>query len=150
MKKTMAIGNDHAGLELKLGLIKYLEEQGWQCIDCGCHTPEPAAYPEIGIDVCGKITSGEAGVGILICGSGIGMSMVANKLAGIRAAMCSEPLSAHYTRLHNDANVLCIGARMIGSAMAQEIVRQFISTDFEGGRHIPRVSAIDALGVEKR
>ena len=146
MSKTMAIGNDHAGLELKLTIIKYLEEQGWKCIDCGCHTTEPAAYPEIGVIVCETVTSGQADMGILICGSGIGMSMVANKLAGIRAAMCSEPLSAHYTRLHNDANVLCMGARMIGSAIALEIVKQFITTEFEGGRHIPRVESINALG----
>lgn len=134
----IAIGCDHGGYELKLAVAGYLKEQGVDFIDCGCGG-EKVDYPDIAVKVCEKITSGECDKGILICGTGIGMSMCANKTAGIRAAVCGDTFSAKYTRLHNDANVLCMGGRVIGAGLALEIVREFLNNEFEGGRHIARL-----------
>ena len=144
MRIMLAIGSDHAGYSLKCEVIKFLDELGENYIDCGCDG-ERADYPDIAEKVCGKITSGECEKGILICGTGIGISMSANKIKGIRAALCQDYYPAKYTRLHNDANVLCMGGRVIGAGTAEEIVRVFLSTEFEGGRHAARVEKIMKL-----
>ena len=134
----IAIGCDHGGYELKLAVESYLNDRKAEFIDCGCNG-EKVDYPDIAVKVCEKITSGECEKGILICGTGIGMSMCANKIAGIRAAVCGDTFSAKYTRLHNDANVLCMGGRVVGTGLALEIVREFLNNGFEGGRHAVRV-----------
>ena len=140
----IAIGSDHAGYALKCEMIKHLEEKGVEFIDCGCNG-ESVDYPDIAEKTCEKVTSGEADKAILICGTGVGISMAANKVHGIRAACCSDHFSAKYTRLHNDANVLCMGGRVIGAGLAAEIVDVFLDTEFEGGRHARRVEKIMKL-----
>lgn len=140
----IAIGCDHGGYELKLAVEEYLKEQGVDFIDCGCGG-EKVDYPDIAVKVCERITSGNCDKGILICGTGIGMSMCANKTAGIRAAVCGDTFSAKYTRLHNDANVLCMGGRVIGAGLALEIVREFLTNEFEGGRHIARLDKMKKM-----
>ncbi len=140
----IAIGSDRAGFDLKRELIKHLEEKGLECIDCGCNG-ETVDYPDIAEAVCLKVTSGECDKAILICGTGVGISMSANKIKGIRAALCGDWYSAKYTRLHNDANVLCMGGRVIGAGLACEIADVFLETEFEGGRHARRVEKIKAL-----
>lgn len=134
----IAIGCDHGGYELKLAVESYLNDRKVEFIDCGCDG-EKVDYPDIAVKVCEKITRGECDKGILICGTGIGMSMCANKIAGIRAAVCGDTFSAKYTRLHNDANVLCMGGRVTGAGLALEIVREFLDNGFEGGRHTARI-----------
>ena len=134
----IAIGCDHGGYALKCEIIKHLAERGEEFIDCGCGG-ETVDYPDIAKKVCDKFTNGEADKCILICGTGIGMSMAANKINGIRAALCGDTYSAKFTRLHNDANVLCMGARVIGAGLACEIVDAFLGAEFEGGRHVARV-----------
>ena len=138
----IAIGSDHAGYALKCEMIKHLEEKGVEFIDCGCNG-ESVDYPDIAEKTCEKVTSGEADKAILICGTGVGISISANKIKGIRAALCWY--SAKYTRLHNDANVLCMGGRVIGAGLAAEIVDVFLDTEFEGGRHARRVEKIMKL-----
>lgn len=140
----IAIGCDHAAVDLKKAVAAHLNEKGISYIDLGTDG-EPCDYPVVAKAVCEKITSGEAELGILLCGTGIGMSMAANKIKGIRAAACSESYSARYTRLHNDANVLCMGARVIGHGLALELVDLFLETEFEGGRHQRRVDLISDL-----
>lgn len=140
----IAIGCDHGGYELKLAVESYLNDRKVEFIDCGCNG-EKADYPDIAVKVCEKITSGKCEKGILICGTGIGMSMCANKIKGIRAAVCGDTFSAKYTRLHNDANVLCMGGRVIGAGLALEIVREFLNNEFEGGRHIARLDKMKNL-----
>ncbi len=137
----IAIGCDHAGYDLKSDIIGHLSQKGYQIIDIGCNG-EPTDYPAIAEMVAREVTGGTCEKGILICGTGIGMSIAANKIKGIRAALCSEEYSAKYTRLHNDANILCMGARTIGSGLAIEIVDIFLNTEFEGGRHQRRVDLI--------
>ena len=143
----IAIGSDHAGYALKCEMIKHLEEKGVEFIDCGCNG-ESVDYPDIAEKTCEKVTSGEADKAILICGTGVGISISANKIKGIRAALCGDWYSAKYTRLHNDANVLCMGGRVIGAGLAAEIVDVFLDTEFEGGRHERRVNKIMALEQE--
>lgn len=140
----IAVGCDHAGYELKKDIIEYLKNNNIEVVDCGCNG-ESCDYPEIAEIVCQKITSGEAEKGILFCGTGIGMSMAANKIKGIRAAVCTDHFSVKYTRLHNDANVLCMGARVIGAGIAEELTDLFLNTGYEGGRHQRRVDKIMAL-----
>ena len=140
----IAIGCDHAGVELKKAVIDFLTEKGFELKDMGTDG-EPCDYPNMAESVCSLVTSGECEKGILICGTGIGMSMAANKIKGIRAALCSDAFSAKYTRLHNDANILCMGARTIGSGLAIEIVDIFLNTEFEGGRHQRRVDLISDM-----
>lgn len=137
----IVLGSDSAGTELKQHIIEYLDENGYEYSDCG----ENKDYPDIAETVCKKIVSGEADKGILICGTGIGISMAANKVKGIRAAACSDYFSAKYTRLHNDANVLCLGGRVISYGLASELVNVFLNTEFEGGRHAARVEKIMKL-----
>lgn len=140
----IVIGCDHAGCEMKMEVIKYLESCGETIIDVGCNG-ESCDYPDIAVALAEKILGGECEKGILICGTGVGMSIAANKIKGIRAALCSEHFSAKYTRLHNDSNVLCMGARTIGAGLACELVDIFVNTKFEGGRHQRRVDKINAI-----
>lgn len=144
----IAIGCDHGGFELKNALVEHLKERGIDVTDCGIHELKSVNYPEIALKACEKVTSGECERAILCCGTGIGMSMAANKVKGIRAAACSETFSAKYTRLHNDANVLCLGGRVIGIGTAVEIADLFIDTEFEGGRHATRVGMV--MDIENR
>lgn len=139
---VLAIGSDHGGFELKQSIIDHLKGQGIEVKDFGCYDLNSVDYPEIALKVTSAIKSGEAKLGILVCGTGIGMSIAANKVKGIRAAACSETFSAKYTRLHNDSNVLCLGGRVIGPGVALEMVDLFINTKYEGGRHDRRVAAV--------
>lgn len=144
----IAIGCDHAGPALKAEIMAHLDEKGIEYIDMGIQEGEKVDYPDKAKEVCEKITSGECELAVLICGTGIGMSMSANKIKGIRAACCSDYFSAKYTRAHNDANVLCIGARVVGAGLAVELVDVFLETQFEGGRHQRRVDKIAAIEAE--
>lgn len=143
--KPIAIGCDHAGVSFKNEIISFLKENGVETIDCGCYDNNSVDYPDIAEAVCAKISSGESEKGILICGTGIGISISANKVKGIRAALCHDYFSAKYTRLHNDSNIICFGARVIGTGLAIELVDIFLSTDFEGGRHQTRIEKIKKL-----
>lgn len=140
----IAIGCDHGGYELKCAVMSYLINKKIEYVDCGCDG-ERCDYPDIAEAVCKKVTSGECDRAILICGTGIGMSMSANKIKGIRAAVCSDYYSAKYTRLHNNANVLCLGGRVIGQGLALELVEVFLDTEFEGGRHVERIEKMMKL-----
>ena len=141
----IAIGNDHAALELKNHIVDYLLKEGHEVVNFGTDTPASTDYPIYGARVAHAVANGECERGIVICGTGIGISISANKVKGIRCALCSEPVSAKLTRQHNDANVLAMGARIIGPAMAEEIVHTFLTTEFEGGRHSRRVDLITKL-----
>ena len=139
----IAIGSDHAGFYLKEDLIKYLEEKNIEVKDMGPFDDNRVDYPDYGHAVGHEVIDNKMDFGIVICGSGIGISISANKVKGIRAALCSEPYSARLARHHNDANVLAMGARLIGHDMAIEIVEAFLDEKFEGGRHINRVNKIE-------
>ena len=141
----IAIGSDHGGYDLKQVVIKYLEEQGISYKDFGCYDKKSCDYPLFGKAAAEAVASGECEKGIVVCTTGIGISMAANKVKGIRAACCSDYFSAKFTRLHNDANVLCMGARVIGGGLACELVDVFLNTEFEGGRHQRRVDQIHAI-----
>ncbi len=141
----IAIGSDHAGPALKAEIVQHFIEKGIEYIDLGVMEGEKCDYPDKAKEVCDKVTGGECDMAVLVCGTGIGMSMSANKLKGIRAACCSDYFSAKYTRAHNDANVLCIGARVVGAGLAIELVDVFMNTPFEGGRHQRRVDKITGL-----
>ncbi len=143
--KVIAIGCDHAGVQFKNEVIGWLKENNYEVLDCGCYNNDSVDYPDVAYEVCSKILSNEVSKGILICGTGIGISISANKINGIRAALCHDYFSAKYTRLHNDANVICFGARVIGSGLAIELVDVFLKTEFEGGRHQRRVDKIMEL-----
>ena len=139
----IAIGCDHAAVELKNTVIEHLSTHS--IIDCGTYSRDSVDYPDQAKLVAQKVTSGQADFGILICGTGIGMEIAANKVKGIRAANCVNTTMAHYSRNHNDANILCIGARIVGQTLALEIVDAFIASPFEGGRHQKRVDKIKSL-----
>ena len=139
----IAIGCDHGGLEHKNAIVEHLKERGFEVIDFGIYEQKSVDYPEIALKVANSIASGEAERGFLVCGTGIGMSLAANKVKGIRAAACSEHFSAKYTRLHNNSNILCLGGRVIGVGTALELVDLFVDTEFEGGRHARRVDIIN-------
>ncbi len=138
------IGCDHGGYVLKAALRAYLDEKGFEYTDMGCDG-EPVDYPDIAEAVCRKVLESEDNKGILLCGTGIGISMAANKIKGIRAALCADWYSAKYTRLHNDANVICMGGRTIGAGSAVEMLDVFLHTDFEGGKHAVRINKIKKL-----
>lgn len=148
-KKIIALGADHAGWVLKNEIKDELRKRGYETIDVGTNSPDSVDYPVIADKLCSEITSGNATLGILVCGTGIGMSMAANKHSGIRAALCSDTFSAKMTRQHNDANVLCLGARVVASGLALDIVREFTESEFEGGRHSRRVEMLDSLDDNK-
>ena len=139
----VAIGSDHAGFHYKEVVIDYLKFKDIEYIDLGTHTPESCDYPLIARDVAEKVISGEASRGILICGTGIGMSIVANKVHGVRAALCGDTYTARVSRAHNNANILCLGSRVIGEHLALDIVDVWLKTGFEGGRHKKRVDMIE-------
>lgn len=139
---------DHAGIELKNELCAYIaEKEGFEAVNLGIEAGEKIDYPVAAENLCKKVLE-EKVLGILVCGTGIGMSMAANKVNGIRAAAVSEPYSAKLTRVHNDANVLCMGARVVGSELAKMIVDSFLDANFDGGRHQTRVDLITE--IEKR
>lgn len=140
----IAIGCDHGGFELKCAVMNHLLNKKIEYVDCGCEG-ERCDYPDIAEAVCKKVTSSECELAILVCGTGIGMSIAANKIKGIRAAVCSDWYSAKYTRLHNNANVLCLGGRVLGAGLALELVDVFLETEFEGGRHSDRIDKITKL-----
>ena len=141
----VALGSDHAGFFLKEKVIAYLGQKGIEVEDMGPYNAERVDYPVYGKKVGEKVASGEVDKGLVICGSGIGISIAANKVKGVRAALCGDPLSARLCREHNDANVLAMGARLIGETMALEIVDTFLNTDFQGGRHQQRIDLITAI-----
>jgi ribose 5-phosphate isomerase B len=142
MPKTLIVGSDHAGLELKRELSGVAAELDYEVVDIGTYTSESTDYPDYAHQVASAVGRGE-GLGLLVCGTGIGMSMAANRHPGVRAAVCSDVFSASMTRQHNDANVLCIGARVVGAGLAAEILKAFLSASFEGGRHERRVNKIE-------
>lgn len=141
----IAMGCDHRGLGLKKPIMSFLQNSGYTCQDFGCYSTDPVDYPDIAQKVGEAVASGDFHQGILICDTGIGMSIAANKIKGIRAALCCNSFSAQRARQHNDANILCLRAEDIGAESALEIVKTFLVTEFEGGRHIPRVNKIRAL-----
>ena len=141
----IALGADHGGFELKEAIKKHLDEEGIEYKDFGTYTPESIDYAKIAQKTCQSVVSGEAEKAILCCGTGIGISMAANKVKGIRAACCSDYFSAKFTRLHNDANALCMGGRVVGAGLALELVDVFLETEFEGGRHQRRIDQITAI-----
>ena len=143
--KKITIGCDHAACELKALVIEHLKERGIESIDVGTYSSDSCNYPDYAHKVCKNVQDGVTELGILICGTGIGMSMAANKHKGIRAAVCSDTFSARLTREHNDANVLCFGARVVGMGLAFDLVDNFIDADFEGGKHQTRVDMITAI-----
>ncbi|MBQ9161850.1 MAG: ribose 5-phosphate isomerase B [Clostridia bacterium] len=145
MTKQIIIGCDHGGFVLKGQLIKHLQERGFDVCDIGTYSADSCNYPEIADTLCKRIQSGEFERGILVCGTGIGMSIAANKHSGIRAAACENTFSARMTRMHNDANVLCLGERVVGAGLACDMVDLFTDTDFEGGRHNVRVGMLNDL-----
>lgn len=135
----VAIGNDHSAVEMKNQVVEYLEAKGFEVVNCGTDSNERCDYPIYGEKVGRAVANGEVDRGILICGTGLGISLAANKVKGVRAALCSEPYTAKMSRLHNDANILAFGARVIGIEMAKMIIDTWFSTEFEGGRHTDRV-----------
>ncbi len=139
----IAIGADHGGVELKEMIVRLIAGLGHEIDDLGCHGLDSVDYPVFAKTVCAGVQQGRYERGILICGTGLGMSMAANRLPGIRAALCHEPYSAQMSREHNDANVLCLGARVIGPGLAEEVVRMWLNTEFAGGRHLRRISMFD-------
>lgn len=138
----IAIGCDHGGYKLKEEIVAHLKANNVDFKDFGVYEEKSVDYPDIASVVCESILSGETECGILVCGTGIGISIAANKHKGIRAAVCSDEFSAKFTRLHNDANVLCLGGRVVGPGLACELVDIFLNTGFEGGRHAQRVQKI--------
>ena len=143
--KKIVLGADHGGYELKNAIKAHLDARGFEAVDVGTNSGESCDYPVFASRLCKKLQNGEADLGILICGTGIGMSMAANKHRGIRAACCSDTFSARLTRLHNNANVLCLGARVLGTGLALDLVDQFVDAEFEGDRHIKRLSLIEDI-----
>ncbi|MCI8441484.1 MAG: ribose 5-phosphate isomerase B [Provencibacterium sp.] len=139
------IGADQGGFLLKQELTAHLKQRGIEFEDIGIHTPESRDYPDIAEPLCRAVAEGKYEKGILVCGTGIGMSMAANKVHGIRAAVCGDCFSARFTRLHNDANVLCLGGRVVGPGLAADILDLFLDTPFEGGRHQRRVDKMMQL-----
>ncbi|MBV5316229.1 MAG: ribose 5-phosphate isomerase B [Desulfobulbaceae bacterium] len=136
----IALGCDHGGLALKNEMVHWLAQAGHEVNDVGCHTEDSVDYPIFADKVCGEIIEGRSSFGILICGTGIGMSIAANRHRQIRAALCHEAFTARMSREHNDANVLCLGARVLGSALALDIVKSWLATEFAGGRHLRRIA----------
>ena len=138
----IAIGNDHVAVEMKKHIVKYLEGKGYEIVNFGTDSTERADYPVYGKRVADAVASGACELGILICGTGIGISLAANKVKGIRAAVCSEAYSAALTRRHNNANIIAFGARVVGTAVAETIVDAFLEAEFEGGCHARRIDMI--------
>jgi ribose 5-phosphate isomerase B len=145
MEKRVAVGADHAGFALKEDLKGYLKEQGYEVLDVGTDALESVDYPDFAAAVAEAVAAGEVPWGLLICGTGIGMAIAANKVAGVRAACCGDPFSARMARAHNDANVLTMGGRVVGVGLAREILQAWLASAFEGGRHARRTAKVRAL-----
>ena len=145
----VVIGSDHAGFELKQHVIESLKTMSHEVDDRGTHSTEPVDYPPICADVARQVAKGAADRGIVLGGSGQGEQISANKIHGIRAALCNDLYSAKYSRLHNDANVLAMGGRVVGLGLADEILLVWLTTDFQGGRHVPRIEQIKEIEVSQ-
>lgn len=145
MVKPIAMAADHGGFELKEAVKAHLEAQGIQVIDFGTHSTESVDYPDMALPACDAVVGGECECALLFCGTGVGISMAANKVKGIRACCCSDSFSCEYTRRHNDANALCLGGRVVGAGLACQLVDLFLSTPFEGGRHENRIAKLTAI-----
>lgn len=141
----IALGCDHGGYELKQFIMKTLEKLGYEYEDFGCYSLESCDYPDFGAAAARAVAEGKCDRGIVICTTGIGISIAANKVKGIRCALCSDSLSAEMTRRHNDANVIAMGAGIVGPKLAERMVEVFLNTEFEGGRHARRVGQLDAI-----
>lgn len=141
----IAIGNDHIGLELKETIIEELKKRDYEVIDCGTNSSDRTNYPIFGEKVAKLVANKDVDLGIVICGTGIGISIAANKVKGIRAAVCSEPYSAKLSREHNDSNILAIGARVVGKEVARMIVNEWLDAEYEGGRHQERIDLISEI-----
>lgn len=139
----IALGSDHGGYELKEIIKDHLEKKNYDVLDLGCNSNDSVDYPSYGKSVGIAVVEGKADYGIIICGTGIGISIAANKIKGVRAALCMNTTMAHLTREHNNANVLAFGARIVGDVLALEIVDTFLNSEFQGGRHARRVSLIE-------
>ena len=146
----LAIGNDHAAVELKLEIKRYLEDKGIEVVDFGCGEGEKCDYPVVGEAVGKAVAAHEVDGGVLMCGTGIGISLAANKVDGVRAAVCSEPTSARLCRQHNCANIIAFGARIVGVEAAKDIVDAWLNAEFEGGRHQRRIDLITAIEERRR
>lgn len=142
----IVLSSDHAAIELRRAIADHISAQGWEVEDIGPMTPESTHYPIHGAAAAQKVASGECALGIILCGTGQGIMMAANKVPGIRCGVCSDVFSARMTRQHNDANMLSIGARVVGEGLALEIVDAFLGAEFEGGRHATRVDMIEPKG----
>ncbi len=143
----VVIGNDHAAVDMKFKIKEFIESMGHEVINVGIDEVERCDYPDYAYAACEKIVNGEADLGVLICGTGIGMSIAANKVKGIRACACSESYSARLSREHNNANVVCFGERVIGIETAKEIVKSFLNAEYQGAHHVNRVQKI--MDIEK-
>lgn len=141
----IAIGNDHAAVELKNIIKEHLEAKGYEVINVGTDTHDSCDYPMYGEKVGRLVASGEADAGVLICGTGVGISIAANKVKGVRACVCSEPYTAKLSKMHNNSNIIAFGARVVGSEMAKMITDTWLETEYEGGRHQRRVDMLDAI-----
>ena len=143
--KKIALGADHGGFALKEAVKKHLDELGIAYEDFGTYSEESVDYPDMAVPPCEAVVKGECEKALLFCGTGVGISIAANKVKGIRACCCSDTFSAKYTRMHNDANVLCMGGRVVGAGLACELVDVFLNTEFEGGRHARRIAKITEI-----
>lgn len=143
--KRIVLSSDHAAIDLRLAIAAHIAKQGWEVVDIGPTTPESTHYPKHGEAAGRRVVSGDCQLGIILCGTGQGIMMAANKVKGVRCGVCSDPFSAAMIRQHNDANILSIGARVVGEGLAFEIVDAFLNADFEGGRHATRVDMIKDL-----
>ena len=145
MAKPIALAADHGGFELKEAVKAHLDELGLEYIDFGTHSTASVDYPDMALPACDAVVSGQCDKALLFCGTGVGISMAANKIKGIRACCCSDSFSCEYTRRHNDANMMAIGAGFTGKNMAERMVEVFLTTEFEGGRHQRRIDKLTAL-----
>ena len=144
MAKPIALAADHGGFELKEAVKAHLKELGLEYIDFGTHSTDSVDYPDMAVPACDAVVNGQCEKALLFCGTGVGISMAANKIKGVRAALCSDCFSAEATRLHNDANILAMGARVVGSGLALKIVDTFLETEFSGAeRHLARIRQIE-------
>ena len=141
--KRIVLSSDHAALDLRRAVADHVSAQGWEVVDIGPQTTESTHYPKHGRAAAERVASGDCRLGIVLCGTGQGIMMAANKVAGIRCGVCSDTFSARMIRMHNDANMLSIGARVVGEGLALDIVDAFLSAEFEGGRHATRVDMIE-------
>ena len=142
--KRIVLSSDHAAIDLRQAIAKHITTMGWEAVDIGPTTPESTHYPIHGKAAAEKVASGDCALGIILCGTGQGIMMAANKVAGIRCGVCSDSFSARMIRQHNNANILSLGARVVGEGLALDIVEAFLSAEFEGGRHATRVEMIEA------